>query len=58
MMYVRTTAHTFNLHLIVSAGSGSHYPFPMQVDMLEPMGDCLGKGEPNVTLLPGIARSV
>ena len=43
--------------MIVSAESGSHSPFPMQVDVLEPISECLGKGQSNVILLPGIAGS-
>ena len=46
------------LHLIVSAGSGFHSPFPIQVDMLEITSEYLGKGQSNVTLFPGIAGSV
>ena len=54
MMYVPLLTP---LHLTVSAGSGSHSPFPIQVDVLEPMSECLGKGQSNVILLPGIAGS-
>ena len=55
MMYVPLLTH---LHLIVTAGSGSHSPFPIQVDVLESMSECLANGQSNVTLLPGIAGSM
>ena len=55
MMYVPPLTP---LQLIITAGSGSHSPFPTQMDVLEPMSECLGNGQSNVTLLPGIAGSL
>ena len=55
MMYVPLLTP---LHLTVSAGSGSHSPFPVQVDVLEPVSECAGKEQLNVILLPGIAGSM
>ena len=54
MMYVPLLTP---LHLIVSVRSGSHSPFSIQMDVLEPMREYPGEEQPNIILAPGIAGS-